>query len=440
MIHLDTIRAACRKAADAGACIRGNLSLRGHQLRVGHHRLELPPAARIYLVAFGKASVAMSESAVAILGDRLTEGIAAVPRGTGSAAPQRLTYIPAGHPLPDEGSLRAGLAVDQMLANTRGDDLVLVLVSGGGSAMMELPLEGIGLADLHAMNKALLASGAPIQAVNAVRSGISRVKAGGLARLAAPARVISLILSDVIGDRLSTIASGPTILRHHDPQETVAILKALDLWTRVHDPVRQALARPKSRARKAPRPINVLVASSRLTIAAASREAARLGFMTRVVSRRMQGEAREVGTDIAGRMILQVGRLGRAPSHPNLRRPRRGMCLLWAGEPTVTVRGKGKGGRCQELALSAAEALDRMPGVALMAFGTDGVDGPTDAAGAVVTGETARRCREVGINIEAALENNDAYPALDAVHGLVRTGPTGTNLGDLVVGLIYAVP
>ena len=438
--HLQRIREASLKAANAGARVRENLSLQRHLLRAGRHHLKLSEGARIFLVALGKPAPAMCEAAAGILGDRLTEGVAAVPHGLGRTSPDRLAYLPAGHPLPDEGSLTAGLAVERMLRSTRHEDLVVVLVSGGGSAMMELPLEGIALSDLLLLNEVLLRSGAPIQAMNAVRGALSRVKAGGLARLAAPAQVVGFLLSDVVGDRLSTIASGPTILRRPDPDTAMAILKSYRLWSRVGAPIRRALSRPPQLAPGPPRPINVLVGSSREAVSAAAQQAARLGFIPRIVTRRMRGETRDVGHRTAVQVIRTAERLRGSSGRP--RRSTSGqhqaaVCLLLAGETTVTVRGKGKGGRCQELALSAARALDGILGVALMAFGTDGVDGPTDAAGAVVTGETARMCREAGLSIDKALEDNNAYPVLDAVGALIRTGPTGTNLGDLVVGLVY---
>ena len=438
--HLQGIREAALEAADAGACVFANLSLQGHRLRAGRHRLKVADDSRIFLVALGKAAADMCEAAAGVLGDSLTEGVAAVPHFPARASPDQLAYIPAGHPLPDEGSLAAGSAVEQMLRNTKRQDTVVVLVSGGGSAMMELPLEGIALSDLLHLNELLLRSGAPIQATNAVRSALSRVKAGGVARLAAPAQVVGLILSDVLGDRLSTIASGPTILRRPDPAAAAAILKSYNLWSSVGAPIRQALRRPREIAAGSPRPINLLVGSSRQVLAAAANHATEFGFAPRIVTRRMRGEARDVGHQIAMRVIHFSNQLkyplGRSRQSA-AQRGRAGACLLLAGETTVTVHGKGKGGRCQELALSAARALDGMSGVALMAFGTDGVDGPTDAAGAVITGDTARLCREAGLNLEAALADNNAYPVLDSVRALLRTGPTGTNLGDLVVGLIY---
>ncbi len=419
--HMAQIQHAALSAADPVSAVTRNLKVEGETLHAGEHRLRLTPESRIYLVGMGKASPGMCRAAAEILGDRLVAGVAAVPYHFNGGLPSTIQVYRAGHPLPDEGSLAAGRAVANNLSSTTQEDLVVAVISGGGSAMLELPVSGVSLEDLRALTTLLLHSGAPIQAMNTVRRALSRIKSGGLARLAAPARVVALILSDVVGDRLSAIASGPTVLRRASPMEARAVLDAYDIWDLTPASARTALSAPPEPTTPARRPTNILVGSNRLVIEAAAQSAAALGFQVRVVSRNIHGEAKDVGERIARRL--------KRTSAPG--------CLLMGGETTVTVRGDGMGGRNQELALSAALAIEAMPNIALMALATDGVDGPTDAAGALINGETVPALRQMGFDPEYALANNDTYRVLDAVGELLRPGPTGTNLNDLVVGLVY---
>ena len=427
--HLRAIRQAALQAADPAQAVRRHLRLSRSALHAGPHRIPLEPSARIWLVGLGKAAPAMSRAAAEILGDRLAAGVATValhgPQGEVDPAaanpPARVQLILAEHPIPGPGSLRAGQAAAQLLAAVQEVDLVVVLVSGGGSALMELPLPGIRLQDLRSLNRQLLASGADIAEINRVRRALSQIKAGGLARLARPARAVALILSDVVGDRLSLVASGPTVLVGRDPAGARQVLERRGLWLSASDPIRRALEVGRSAGHQARRPVNVLVGSNRLMLQAAAEAAAGLGFQVRIVSRRMQGEARQVGAGFAAR-------LRRAPP---------GSCLIMGGETTVTLLGSGRGGRNQELALAASLDLEGAAGTAIMSFASDGVDGPTEAAGAVVHGGLPGLARSLGLDPAAALANNNSHPALQAVGALIHTGPTGTNLNDLVVGLAY---
>ena len=287
--------------------------------------------------------------------------------------------------------------------------------------MFERPRPGITLDDLQRISDLLLRSGAPIEDVNTVRRALSSIKAGGLARLAAPARCVSLILSDVVGDRLSTIASGPTVLQRALPGAAQDILERYDLWNVAPDSIRSALQQSPPAPLRAPRPIHVIVGNNRMVLEAARDRCEALGFPARILSRQMRGEARQVGRRFAAR----------------LKRAERPCAWLMGGETTATVVGSGKGGRNQELALAAAMVLDGAPNVALMALATDGMDGPTDAAGAIITGETVQRMHALGTDPQVTLAENDAYPALQACSALIHTGPTGTNVNDLVVGLVY---
>lgn len=422
--HLTAIRRAALAAADPAACMQRSLQVVDSALHVAGRRLCLGPDSRIYVVALGKASVAMSTAAAEILGRRLTAGVAAVPRTTQVGPRDRIRFIPAGHPLPDRGSLAAAQAASQLLATTRPGDVVLVLISGGGSAMFELPRSPVSLTDLRRLNQLLLRSGAPIQALNAVRRSLSQVKAGGLARMAAPAQAVGLVLSDVVGDRLSAIASGPTVLGRPTARQARQILMEFSLWEQIPETVRAVLQSPPPRTRRCPRPCNLIIGSNRQIIEAAQAEARARGFRTSVVSDCMTGEASRAGRAIARRLANAI-----PPA-----------CLLMGGETTVTIRKGGQGGRNQELALAAAIALADQPRVALMALASDGVDGPTDAAGAIVTGATFAQATRRGWDPARSLAAHDAYPLLDRIGALLRTGPTGTNLNDLIVGLAYPSP
>ena len=428
--HFTTIRQAAMEAADAGLAVTRHLRLAPESLQVGSRAVPLHPASRIFVIALGKAATTMSSAASALLANRLYAGVVTLARhGVERMAhpletelPPQLRLIAAEHPLPDAGSLRAGQSAAELLAETETRDLVLALISGGGSALMELPLPGIDLADLQALNRTLISSNAPIQEINTVRKAISRLKAGGLARMAAPARVVGLILSDVVGDQLSFVASGPTVLQRRSSDQARKVLERYALWKEIPASVQDALEAADAPRATARRPINLLVGSNRQVVKSAAKRASSLGFAPRTITLSMRGEARMLGERMARR----------------LSRATPGACLLMGGESTVTLRGRGLGGRNQELALSAALALENTQHAALLAIGTDGVDGPTDAAGAIVHGGTASIIRAAGIDPEEALQDNNAYPALNAAEALIRTGPTGTNLNDVVIGLRYS--
>jgi hydroxypyruvate reductase len=286
--------------------------------------------------------------------------------------------------------------------------------------MFELLAEGVALEDLRALNELLIRSGATVREINTVRKALSRVKGGGLARLASPARTIGLILSDVVGDPLSSIASGPTVLHAPRPDDARRVLKMHRLWDKTSPGIRAALEETGRGPRpRAPRPLNLLVGGNRTMVQAVLVEAASRRLRPRLLTGSMEGEARKVGADFARRLLRASPRT----------------CLVMGGETTVTVRGGGRGGRNQELALAAALELEGAPGAAVMALASDGIDGPTDAAGAWVDGWTLSRAREAGFDPRAALRANDSYPPLHAVDALLSTGPTGTNVGDLVVGI-----
>jgi hydroxypyruvate reductase len=314
--------------------------------------------------------------------------------------------------------LRGARAVSELAQQATEHDLVICLISGGGSALLTRPAEGLTLDDFQYLTDALLRSGATINEMNTVRKHCSDIKGGNLARLAAPAQLATLILSDVIGDPLDVIASGPTV------PDSTTVAEAREILGRYRLGEAASLREtPKPGDPIFERVQNVVVGSNRLAALAAVEEARRLGYQALLLGTYVEGEAREVA-QVAAALAKGMRADGDPLSPP--------ACLVWGGETTVTVRGDGKGGRNQELALAAALALDGWPGVLVMALATDGTDGPTDAAGAVVTGDTMARARGIGLDARAALDANDSYRFFDALGNLIRTGPTGTNVNDLL--------
>ena len=425
---MTAIQKAVLAAADASKAVRRHVSLEGDALQVGEHRVQLEPDGKIFVIAIGKAAPSMASAISALLSRKVTEGLVTEPQYPaieGRAKKVRLSRAfhttLTEHPLPGPGSLYAGVSAAALLGGTDERDLVLVLVSGGASAMIELPIRGVSMEELSVTNQLLLASGAPIDEINQVRSALSQLKSGGLTRLAAPARVVSLILSDVVGDRLSTIGSGPTVVRTSQPDRAIEILEHYRIWEAVPNTIREALERPRSKPASARRPINIIVGSNRMVLDAAAIKAKELGYKPEILAANMTGEARVAGWRLASRL---------QSANP-------GACLIMGGETTVRIRGKGLGGRNQELALGAAMALKGEAGYALMSLATDGVDGPTDAAGARLDDKSIPRAKKLGLSPDAALARNDAYPLLEGIGALIKTGPTGTNLNDIAVGLKY---
>jgi hydroxypyruvate reductase len=394
-----------------------------HQLLVAGRRYDLGAYERVVLLAAGKAAVPMTDALVDILGGRLTEGAVVTKVGHAQGWSRRaIQVVEAGHPVPDENSVRGGQVIAELAEMASADDLVICLISGGGSALLTHPVPGLSLDDLQAMTDALLRSGATIDEINAVRKHCSNIKGGNLARLVAPAQLVTLVLSDVIGDPLDVIASGPTV---PDSTSVVDARQVLERYGIEDEGLMQETPKPGDAAFEGVQ--NVLVGSNRLAAQASADEARAMGFNTLLLGTYLEGEAREVAKAAAA-----LAKGVHADGHP-VPPP---ACLVWGGETTVTVRGAGKGGRNQELALAAALALDGWSDVLVMALATDGTDGPTDAAGAIVTGETIRRAGELGLDARASLEANDSYHFFEALGDLIHTGPTGTNVNDLLFVLV----
>jgi len=427
-LHADAhaLQRTALAAVEPAAALQRHVRREGNTLTVAGRRYDLSDYEHLFVVGGGKAAAPMVAALAGILGDRLTAGAVVTKYGhTISKSPNlqstNLQIIEAGHPVPDENSVRGAQAVADCAASATERDLVICLISGGGSALLTLPAPGLTLADLQTLTDALLRSGATINELNTVRKHLSRIKGGHLARLAAPAQLITLVLSDVVGDPLDVIASGPTV---PDPT-TVADAQAVLARCRIEEVSFQET--PKQGDPIFENVQHVIIGSNRLAALAAVERARQLGYNALLLSTYIEGEAREVAKVAAA--LAKGARIHGDPVPPPA-------CLVWGGETTVTVCGKGKGGRNQELALAAALQLSGWPGVLLMALASDGSDGPTDGAGAVVTGETVARARALGLDPRTALETNDSYSFFDELGSLLRTGPTGTNVNDLLFVLV----
>ena len=419
--HLGRLVGAALTAIDPGAAVRRHLSLSPDGVRVGRRHFRQKPHGKIYLIALGKAAPGMARAAYDLLGARLGTGVVTALAPARLPLPDRVQVIPGGHPLPDSGSLRAGEAALDLAHRASQGDLVLALISGGGSAMAECPVPGVALDDLRRLTALLLHAGVPISAINVIRGELSLLKAGGLARAAAPAQLVSLLMSDVPGDDPASIASGPTVPRTAPSGAARRALERSGLWDAAPASIRNALGPATTPAPLSPPPHNLVAARNEDMLRAVAKQARAFGFPTHILTTRLQGEAFAVGKRLGQRLV--------SASRP--------ACLLAGGETTVTLRQGGRGGRNQELALGAAVALDRHPRCALIALASDGIDGPTDAAGAWVDGETAARARAFGLDLEGAAAVHDSYPLLDRLASLLHTGPTGSNLADIIIGLAY---
>lgn len=433
--HAAQILGAAVAAADPAAAVLRTVKWDGNRLMIGGEPCALVPGGRIFVVGAGKASARMASALEAVMGDRIAGG--AVTTKYGYLEPlRRIALAEAGHPLPDEAGLQGAGRIAEIADGADRGDLVFVLISGGGSALLPMPAEGVTLEEKIATTDLLLRSGATITEVNAIRKHLSRVKGGWLARRAAPARVVTLILSDVLGNPLDAIASGPTVPDPTTFADALAVVDRYGLRDALPAAVRRLLERgeaggvpetPKPGAPAFAGARTMVVGDITLAADAAVEQARALGYHVDLRATDTQGEAREVGARFGAR-VRDEQAVGKSRPGP--------ACLIMGGETTVTVRGTGKGGRNQELALASAENIAGLPRTLVVAFGTDGTDGPTDAAGAVADGTTLARARALGLDPVAALANNDAYVFFDALGDLIITGPTNTNVNDLWLGLI----
>jgi len=368
-----------------------------------------------------------------ILSKKIENGLVIVKDGYNdlSSPIENIEIVEAGHPIPDNRGAQATKRIIELLNHTRKDDLVICLISGGGSALMVSPVEGISLAELQDLTRELLASGATINEINALRKHLDQVKGGQIARYASPARLISLILSDVVGDPLDVIASGPTVPDSTTYDEAINILTKYQIEHRISRKIIKYLKSgkrgdipdtPKLNDLIFKNVTNFVIGSNLVAGQGALKQAQKEGFHTMLLTNYLQGEAKEVAKALAA-ILRQM-----ASNNPPLARP---ACIILGGETTVTLQGNGQGGRNQEIALASVYDLAGINDIALITLATDGGDGSTDAAGAVVTGETFQRAQEAGLDPQIYLRNNDSYNFFKSLNDLVITGPTLTNVNDL---------
>jgi glycerate 2-kinase len=422
--HAAAIFRAALKAADPAGAVERHLARL--VARADFSRYE-----KIYVIGAGKAGASMAQAAERVLGRRITAGLINVKDGH-VAKLRRIELNECGHPVPDQRGAVGAERIARIAASAGAADLVVCLISGGASALLPFPAEGITLEEKQATTRLLLASGATIHEINAVRKHISGIKGGQLARLAAPAAVEALLLSDVIGDDLDVIGSGPTAPDASTFATAHSIFEKYGIAGRVPASVRRRIESgmrgeiaetPKPADRLFTRVRNTVVGSNRLALDAAARAAKELGYRTLVLSSEIEGETREIARMHAaiGREIERTGRPVRPPA-----------CIITGGETTVTIKGGGLGGRNQEFVLAAAIEIAGMERTVVFSAGTDGSDGPTDAAGAIADGDTLRRAPDA----RSYLDRNDSYHYFEALGDLVMTGPTNTNVMDVRLVLV----
>lgn len=425
---------AALEAADPIVSIKRHLRFETDNLYAGDRVYDLAHHDNVYVVGAGKATAKMALAVEALLGERITSGIVIVKRGH-TMPLGKLKTIEAGHPIPDEAGVKSTEGIIALLKRAAENDLILCLVSGGASALLSCPVPGVTLQDKQQTTQTLLHCGARIQEVNAIRKHISEVKGGRLAGLAYPATVLSLILSDVIDDSIDNIGSGPTAPDSSTFLDCLSVIERYGIGKMIPNGVinflEQGAAGKIDETPKAGDPIfqkvqNLIVGNNQVAMLAARDRAEALGYHTTVLSSSIEGEARKVAID---HVVMAKNILSRS----NQLRP---ACIISGGETTVTLQGKGMGGRNQEFSLAAAIEIDGMNGVVVLSGGTDGTDGPTDAAGAIVDGTTLQRARDRGLDARDYLQRNDSYPFLKTVGDLLITGPTLTNVMDLRLILV----
>ncbi|MBS0151580.1 MAG: glycerate kinase [Nitrospira sp.] len=430
---LHTLLTAGLEAADPYQALLKTVSLNGHSLQVGERTFDLSHTKRVVAVGAGKASARMAQALEVVLGERLEDGLVIVKTGH-SLATRRTTTLEAGHPIPDRAGVVATQRLLRLAQSLSPKDLLIVLLSGGASSLLPAPVSGVTLADKRRTTQLLLRCGATINEINVVRKHLSLIKGGGLAA-STSARIITLVLSDVIGDDLGSIGSGPTAADPSTFTEAIEVLRHYQIWSAVPPPVRRYLQRgqngaaPETLKPGSPRGRSVhhhMIGSNHIMLKAVGRVAQKAGLFTKLVSSPLTGEAR-----IAAKQLVDLGKAVRA-ERGRVRRP---YCVVAGGETTVTVTGHGKGGRAQEFAAAAAFEISGLSNAWIIALGSDGTDGPTDAAGALVSSETVSRAKRLKVDLYTALTRHNTYPALKKLGCHIHTGPTGTNVNDLYLFL-----
>jgi len=430
-LALESLEAALN-AVDPKQMLKSNLLLKDSTLKVGTYCLNLREFKNVYVVGGGKASGSMAEALEDVLGNHITSGLINVPYGTSNKT-VKIKLHQANHPIPDEAGVEGTRRMLSLVDHCEREDLVICLISGGGSSLMPLPRGMISLSDKRDMTQALLRSGATINEVNTIRKHASDFKGGWLAKKAYPATILNLILSDVVGDPLDFIASGPTVPDSTTFKDAVKVLKKYGLWDSAPASIRKVLSdgekgvipdTPKRGDEAFKRVYTLIIGNNRVASVAAQEQLILSGLNGLLLTATLEGEARQVSV-----MFASIAKEISISGNP-VRKP---AGLVAGGETTVTVTGKGLGGRNQELALAAVSRLQELDGTVLASLSTDGIDGPTDVAGAIVDGVTLARAVKKGLAPEKYLADNDSYHFFSKLGDVIFTGPTGTNVNDLLV-------
>ena len=427
---------ASLKAVDPINAVKRFLKKNGNQLIVKDMIYDLNFYDNIYLIGFGKAAAAMARGVESVLGNDLKAGIISVKYGHLDKVSSKIKINEAAHPVPDEAGMKAAKEIVDFLKQRNEKDLVICAISGGGSAILPLPFEGITLSEKQETTKLLLACGADIKEINAIRKHISQVKGGQLARITQPATLVTLILSDVIGDPLDSIASGPAAPDQSTFEDCWAILQKYDLLgkipTAVERHIKSGVEKSTPDTPKVGDPAfsktnNFIIGSNWEAVVAAQEYAQKLGYNALILSTLVEGETKEVAR-VHAAIAKEVNKTGNPIKKP--------ACIISGGETTVTIRGNGLGGRNQEFVLAVAMDINGMDNVVVLSAGTDGTDGPTDAAGAIADGETMTRANQLKLNSLKYLQDNNSYHYFEKLNDLVKTGPTNTNVMDIRIMLI----
>ncbi len=412
------------------------VSLENGDLRIQTEIFHLSDIQNIYVVGAGKASGAMAESLEAILELEITEGLINIPDGTKYQYQTKLIQLnEARHPIPSESGMVGARNILKIIEKSRPDDLILVLISGGGSALLPLPAPGIELDQLQTLNKFLIKSGATIQEINTVRKHVSQIKGGQLAKVGYPATIVTLILSDIIGNPLDFIASGPTIPDPTTFKQAMQIMKKYDLWGKVATSIQQHIQKgvtgitpetPKPNDITFQKTHNTIIGDIKLACESVKLAATEKGFQSYIYSAEITGEARDISKE-----ILKAAKIRFKKSTSEVKKP---LILIAGGETTVTVKGNGVGGRCQEMGLSIIAEFPELEGITFAAMGTDGIDGFTDAAGVIIDNQSIQLMKQKYLDPQSYLNNNDSYNFFKELQdSLIFIGPTGTNVNDLIL-------
>ena len=423
------------RAVDPGTAVKRYCRIEGNHLFIGDKPYDLSRIKNIFVVGAGKATAPMAAEIENLLGDRIAKGIINVKYGHTNKL-GRIKLIEAGHPVPDKNGQQGAGAIVDLVNNAGKDDLVICLISGGGSALLPLPFPGLTLKDKQDTIKILLSYGATIHEINAIRKHISMIKGGRLAQAAHPASLVSLILSDVVGDNLDVIASGPTVPDSSSFDDCMKIIAKYNIQKKLPKPVVKHIKdgisgrvpeTPKTGDPAFNKTHNLIIGSNIEAILAAKKKSETLGYKTIVLSSMIEGDTTQVAHvhSAIAKEIIQTGNPIPSPA-----------CILSGGETTVTIKGKGLGGRNQEFALAAAMDIAGAENIVILSGGTDGTDGPTDAAGAIADTNTLSRAMSIGLDPDHFLANNDSYHFFQKLDDLLITGPTNTNVMDLRILLV----